>query len=104
MFVEWNDGSQNAIFNPLDTNIQITENHNHGISIVSNKVTTVLIYINYQFATSLVIEKNNTEQFFPIPIKYLTGEPSFLEIKDISACQIFQTLAFIPPKYLLTKR
>ena len=102
LIVEWSDGSQNAIFNPIDTNIQITKNYNHGFSLVSNKVTTVLIYINYQFVTSLVIEKNNTEQFFSIPIKYLTGELSLLEIRDISACQIFKTLEFIPPKYFLS--
>ena len=103
LFVEWSDGSSNAVFNPLDTNIQITENFNHGVTLFSNKVTTVLIYINYQYATSLLIEEKNTNQFFPIPIKYLTGEPSLLEIKDISGCQIFQALAIIPPKYLLTE-
>ena len=43
---------------------QITENFNHGVTLFSNKVTTVLIYINYQYATSLLIEEKNTNQFF----------------------------------------
>ena len=101
LVVEWSDGSSNIIFNPIDTNIQITDNFNFGINIISNELTTVLVYINYQFVTSLFVD-NKSPLYFSIPTKFLTGEPSLLEIKDISASQILRTIPLLPPKYLLT--